>query len=243
MTKSRRFRRCAGHAIWMAAAAALGLAFSLSTRSASADLIPLPTVTIPGVTTVTVPAVTLPLPTTTTTATTTTPATTTAASTTATAGGQGQSTAPGAQPSPTRSGADSPAAAGTVAGELRLANGVASIPVSSVQAPTHLVIRGSVAPSVIRRGNQRLTVKLTIADTRAFVVRGARVTIRTSPAGMLVRRLAPKRSAVDGRLTFVGRAGSTRSRFLTLLVTAGDPDKPGAVATSRRFRIPVRPVR
>lgn len=233
MGQLRRIHRLAARSTWIVLAAGLGLGLAWAPSHAGAGLVP--PITIPGLTTITVP--TLPLPTVTEPPAGTTPGTTTAPVTTT---APGATTAGGATPPPmsvtatttTTVRSDSAGAATpAIGGARRLADGLISIPVSSVQAPARLVIRVSFTPKVIRQAKQPVTVKVSVLDTRAYVVRGARVALRSVPAGMLVR-LAPKLSAQNGKLSFVARPKTLRGRSLALRITSR--------AASTTVRIPVR---
>jgi hypothetical protein len=93
--------------------------------------------------------------TTSTTTSTTTPTTTTAPTTTAPAGPEGQ---------------------------IKLANGKTSIPVSSVVLPARLVVDGvRFSPARVATRNQPLAIRVHVSDSRGFVVRGALVFVRATP--------------------------------------------------------------
>ena len=232
-----RWPRVATHGAWLAVTAALG--FALSTSTDQADALGLPTITLPGLTTVTLPG----LPTTA-----TVPASTTTATTidSQPAPPTAPPTQPGApaptEPTATTAGApEAPAASTTVTGAIRIAGGIVSIPVSSVRAPARLRILLTFAPKTIGSTTQPVSVRARIVDTRGYVVRGARVVVRTGRTGAL--RTAGKRlSKVDGLAGFVvrNRAPVRPGARLVLLVQAADPAAPRAAAASRRVHITVR---
>lgn len=231
--------RVATHAAWIVVAAALG--FELSTSPEQANALGLPTITLPGLTTVTLPGIP-----TTTTAATTTPPTTTAA--TATDPQPAPSPVPPTQAGPVTATAttagtpDAPAAETTVAGAIRLAGGVVSIPVSSVRAPARLRVLLSVTPTKIARATQRVSVSTRIVDTRGYVVRGARVVVRAGRSGTL-RSAGTRLSSVAGLARFVvrNRVAIRRGARLLLVIQAVDPRAPKAAAASRRVQIAMRP--
>jgi hypothetical protein len=68
------------------------------------------------------------------------------------------------------------------AGQIRLANGKTSIPVTSVELPARLVIDGvRFTPAVVTSRRTPVTVRVHVADTRGFWVRGALVFARSTP--------------------------------------------------------------
>jgi hypothetical protein len=229
-------------ALALAAAGGLGFLVAAQPQPATADGLPLPTVSIPSLP-ITLPTVTLPpvtSPITTEPGTTTT--TTSIGTTSATPGAPPAATV--AAPSGTPTGGTAPS--GTVVlGAIRLPSGAVSIPVTSVRSPARLVLVVTVTPRSLQGQTQAIKASVRVSDTRGFLVRGARVAVRSVPAGRLTP-LAQKRSAADGRATFVVRAKPAVLRQrgrLSLLVSAADPDKPRVVAVSRVIAIPIRPRR
>jgi len=217
--KSKLFRRAA-RAAWVAPVAAAGFAFGLQAPSAAGD-ITVPSLPIP---TVSVPALTVPqiLPTTSTTA--TDPASgPTSTVTTATAAGT-------TTPTPT-----------AISGARRLANGAVSIPISSVRAPERLVVSVSLAPRTVSRPAQTVRARVKVADTRGYLVRGARVSLRAIPAGKL-GALARQISNAGGQAGFSMRLrdATLRRGSLLLIVSAADPAAPKLAVASRSVRLPIR---
>jgi hypothetical protein len=252
----------------LAAAGGLGFLVAAQPQAATADGLPLPTVSVPSlpttVPTVTLPPVTLPitttepvtlpitttepvtLPITTGPGTTTTTATPTTVGTTSSAAAAGAPPATGTGSSGTPAGGKTPSAAETaVPGAVRLPNGAVSIPVTSVHLPARLVLIVTVTPRSLQSQTQAIKASIRVSDTRGFLVRGARVAVRSVPAGRLSSP-AQKRSAADGRVSFVVRAKPAVLRMrgrLSLLVSAADPARPRTVAVSRVVAIPIRPRR
>jgi Tol biopolymer transport system component len=112
-------------------------------------------------------------------------------------------------------------------GLTRLPSGVLSIPAASV-APAKLVLSAVRMSPWPRRPGSPLSVRLVLRDSRGFVVRGATVSVRSSPARRLVRAL-PARTRPDGSAAvWVDPRGKARS--LVVYVTARVP---GAVVTGR----------
>ena len=71
---------------------------------------------------------------------------------------------------------------GGPAGQIRLANGKISIPIESVALPTRLVIdEVTFSPNPVRSRGSTITIRVHVADTRGFVVRGALVYLRSTP--------------------------------------------------------------
>jgi hypothetical protein len=67
-------------------------------------------------------------------------------------------------------------------GQIRLANGKTSIPVTSVTLPARLVIDGvRFTPAVVRSRRAPVSVRVHVVDTRGFWVRGALVFARSTP--------------------------------------------------------------
>jgi hypothetical protein len=221
--------------------------------------ISVPTVTLPGVTTTTVttPVLTTtigttPIGTTTTTPTTTVTTPTTSGSTTAgtaapaagAASGIAAATA-GATAAGTSGATGATSALGTtvtalsVAGALRLSGGSISIPVKSVVAPNGLRLLVTLAPRVVD-AKRTLTATGRVRDARGYLVRGATVTLRSIPGGLLTP-VAHKRSAADGRAGFVVRAKASAltGKRLWLLVGATDPTRPKTVSVSRAIAVPI----
>jgi len=67
-------------------------------------------------------------------------------------------------------------------GQIKLANGKISIPVTSVVLPTRLVIDSvHFTPSVVTSRRGPVSVRVHVSDTRGFVVRGALVFARSTP--------------------------------------------------------------
>jgi hypothetical protein len=67
-------------------------------------------------------------------------------------------------------------------GQIKLANGKTSIPVTSVSLPARLVVDGvRFTPSLVATRSQPLAIRVHVSDTRGFVVRGALVFVRATP--------------------------------------------------------------
>ena len=113
------------------------------------------------------------------------------------------------------------------AGLTRLSSGALSIPATSV-APAKLVLRSVRVTPWPRRPGSPLNVRLVLRDSRGYVVRGATVSVHSSPVRRLARSLST-RTRVDGSAAvWVDPRG--KSRNLVVFVTARVP---GATVTGR----------
>jgi hypothetical protein len=67
-------------------------------------------------------------------------------------------------------------------GQIKLANGKTSIPVSSVALPARLIVDGvRFSPSPVASRGRPLAIRVHVSDTRGYVVRGALVFVRSTP--------------------------------------------------------------
>jgi hypothetical protein len=241
VTNPRRSTRLrpALRAAWLAPLAFAGFLLAADPRHARADLLPtLPTVTTP-LGTVTVPTVTTPVVTTTATSTTTATATT-AVTTTVVAH---TTTAPASTTVVASTVDSSQRGKGeNVAGALPLAGGGVSVPVTSVRGSARLVVRLSLSARNLPDSKHRITARVRVADTRGYLVRGARIAVRSVPSGLL-RKIANKASAKDGAASFLIqlRPGKPRRGWLTLVASAVDPTAPATAAASVRARVTLQP--
>jgi hypothetical protein len=231
-------------------AGSLGFLLATQPPTAAADALLPTTITVPSVP-VSVPTVSLPTlttPTGTTTSTSTTNTSTTTAPTAVQAAGAASGTAAAA-------GATAVGASGatattlpvaktvaerSVAGALRLSGGSISVPVESVVAPNGLRLVVRLAPRIVDV-TKTLTATVRVRDARGYLVRGATVTVRSIPGGLLAP-VAHKRSAADGSAGFVVRAtvkALPRTGRLWLLVAATDPTRPKTVSASRALAVPI----
>jgi len=99
---------------------------------------------------------------------------------------------------------------GGPAGQIRLPNGKISIPIESMALPARLVIDEVVfSPNPVRSRSSTITVRIHVADTRNFVVRGALVYIRSLP--LLTTTPPEAASGTDGYVTFRMRPRAPRA--------------------------------
>jgi hypothetical protein len=86
-------------------------------------------------------------------------------------------------------------------GQIRLANGKISIPVTSVALPARLIIdQVRFSPNPVRSRRTAITARFRVSDTRGFVVRGALVFLRSTP--LLTTTPPEQATQVDGTVTF-----------------------------------------
>ena len=108
---------------------------------------------------------------------------------------------------PCVAGAAADLSGGTPPGAIILPGGRVSIPASSVFEPERLVIdRASYDPRPVRAGRP-FTLNVRVRDSRGYLVRGAVVSVRDAPKGV-VARAAERTTARDGTTTFRLRATS-----------------------------------
>lgn len=99
---------------------------------------------------------------------------------------------------------------GGPAGQVRLPNGKISIPIESMALPARLVIDEVVfSPNPVRSRSSTITVRVHVADTRSFVVRGALVYIRSLP--LLTTTPPEAATGMDGYVTFRMRPRAPRA--------------------------------
>jgi hypothetical protein len=67
-------------------------------------------------------------------------------------------------------------------GQIKLASGKTSIPISSVSLPARLIVDGvRFSPSLVASRGRPLAIRVHVSDTRGYVVRGALVFARSTP--------------------------------------------------------------
>ena len=205
---SRSWLRLGSQASALAAGASLGFLVAAQPRTAAADGLLPTTVTIPSVP-VTLPTLSLPVTTNTAATTTTTAPATTSSSTTLEPTSPPGTTAGAAGVTGTTEAVAATPTKITLVGALHLAGVSTSIPVKSVVAPNHLLLVVTLAPRIVTVTG-RLTANIRVRDARGNLVRGASVRLQSVPGGVL-DPVAMKRSATDGRTTFVLHATQSAS--------------------------------
>ncbi|MBA3383856.1 MAG: hypothetical protein H0T20_04290 [Actinobacteria bacterium] len=102
---------------------------------------------------------------------------------------------------------------GGPAGQIRLPNGKISIPIESMALPARLVIDEVVfSPNPVRSRSATITVRVHVADTRSFVVRGALVYMRSLP--LLTTTPPEAATGMDGYVTFRMRPRAPRAGLI-----------------------------
>ena len=124
-------------------------------------------------------------------------------------------------------------------GQIRLANGKISIPVTSVTLPARLVIDGvRFTPNVVTSRRAPVSVRVHVSDTRGFWVRGALVFARSTPlvtstpAEQVTNQSGYVTLAMFPRATFPLRSGYHVQFFLR---TRKDGDSLLSGVSSRRL--------
>jgi hypothetical protein len=157
---------------------------------------------------------------------------TTTATTTTTTGGGGTTTGSGGS-------AGGSTGAASIAGAVRLSDGLWSIPSTSVRSPHRLVIRNVVfTPKLVSSRSKPITIRIRVRDSRGMVVRNAAVWMRTLPL-QLVTSVKTKRTSSTGWVTFTVRPTKllklTKGGRVNIFVRASTPGQPiiGGTSTSR----------
>jgi len=131
------------------------------------------------------------------------------------------------------------------AGVITLPSGERSIPVTSVPRTERLVVSVvAFSPAPVRSRTDPITVRIRVADTRGFVVRGALVFIRATPR--VTSSGDRQQTAVDGWVTYqlVPNANFPQPRsgynvqFFVKAYRTGDPPLAG-VAAYRLVQVPM----
>jgi hypothetical protein len=85
-------------------------------------------------------------------------------------------------------------------GQIKLTNGLTSIPASSVALPARLLIdRVEFTPNPVRLGDRSISIRVHVSDTRGFAVRGALVFVRSTP--LVTTTGGERETATDGWVT------------------------------------------
>jgi hypothetical protein len=87
------------------------------------------------------------------------------------------------------------------AGQIKLADGKISIPVTSVSPPQRLIVSGVEFQPLVVRSRDPFTARFRVADTRGFVVRGALVYMLGLPYGRIAN-VPEQQTGTDGWVTF-----------------------------------------
>jgi hypothetical protein len=87
------------------------------------------------------------------------------------------------------------------AGQVSLADGKVSIPVTSVSSPQRLIVSGVQFQPLVVRSRGPFTARFRVTDTRGFVVRGALVYMLGLPYGRIAN-VPEQETGTDGWVTF-----------------------------------------
>ena len=87
------------------------------------------------------------------------------------------------------------------AGQIKLADGKVSIPVTSVASPQRLIVSGVQFQPLVVRARDPFTARFRVTDTRGFVVRGALVYMLGLPYGRIAN-VPEQATGTDGWVTF-----------------------------------------
>ena len=130
-------------------------------------------------------------------------------------------------------------------GQIRLANGKISIPVTSVVLPARLVIDGvHFTPGVVTSRRRPVSVRVHVSDTRGYWVRGALVFVRSTPR--VTSGGDRQATTVDGWVTYQlvpnGNFPKPRNgynvQFFVKAYRSGDPALAG-IAAYRLVQVPL----
>ena len=86
-------------------------------------------------------------------------------------------------------------------GQIKLADGKISIPVTSVAPPQRLIVSGVQFQPLVVRSRSPFTARFRVTDTRGFVVRGALVYMLGLPYGRIAN-VPEQETGTDGFVTF-----------------------------------------
>ena len=128
-------------------------------------------------------------------------------------------------------------------GQITLADGKVSIPVTSVAPPQRLIVSGvQFTPSVVR-SRSPFTARFRVTDTRGFVVRGALVYMLGLPYGRIAN-VGEQETSTDGWVTFqvqpTARLALANGGALVVFVRARKPGENLLAGVSTRRLVQVR---
>jgi hypothetical protein len=128
-------------------------------------------------------------------------------------------------------------------GQIKLADGKVSIPVTSVASPQRLIVSGvQFEPSVVR-SRDPFTARFRVTDTRGFVVRGALVYMIGLPYGRIAN-VAEQATGTDGYVAFqvqpTAKLPLVNGGALVVFVRARKPGENLLAGVSTRRLVQVR---
>jgi hypothetical protein len=129
------------------------------------------------------------------------------------------------------------------AGQVKLADGKISIPVTSVSSPQRLIVSGVEFQPPVVRSRDPFTARFRVTDTRGFVVRGALVYMIGLPYGRIAN-VPEQASGTDGWVAFqvqpTARLPLVNGGALVVFVRARKPGENLLAGVSTRRLVQVR---
>ena len=129
------------------------------------------------------------------------------------------------------------------AGQIKLADGKVSIPVTSVSSPQRLIVSGVQFQPLVVRSRSPFTARFRVTDTRGFVVRGALVYMLGLPYGRIAN-VPEQETGTDGYVTFqvqpTARLPLVNGGALVVFVRARKPGDNVLAGVSTRRLVQVR---
>jgi hypothetical protein len=129
------------------------------------------------------------------------------------------------------------------AGQIKLADGKVSIPVTSVSSPQRLIVSGVQFQPLVVRSRDPFTARFRVTDTRGFVVRGALVYMLGLPYGRIAN-VPEQATGTDGWVTFQAQPTAqlplVNGGALVVFVRARKPGENLLAGVSTRRLVQVR---
>ena len=128
-------------------------------------------------------------------------------------------------------------------GQISLADGKVSIPVTSVASPQRLIVSGVQFEPIVVRSRSPFTARFRVTDTRGFVVRGALVYMLGLPYGRIAN-VPEQETGTDGSVAFqvqpTARLPLVNGGALVAFVRARKPGENLLAGVSTRRLVQVR---
>jgi len=128
-------------------------------------------------------------------------------------------------------------------GQVKLADGKVSIPVTSVSSPQRLIVSGVEFQPLVVRSRDPFTARFRVTDTRGLVVRGALVYMLGLPYGRIAN-VPEQQTGTDGWVTFqvqpTARLPLVNGGALVVFVRARKPGESLLAGVSTRRLVQVR---
>ena len=129
------------------------------------------------------------------------------------------------------------------AGQIKLADGKISIPVTSVSPPQRLIVSGVQFQPLVVRSRDPFTARFRVTDTRGFVVRGALVYMLGLPYGRIAN-VPEQQTGTDGWVAFqvqpTARLPLVNGGALVVFVRSRKPGENLLAGVSTRRLVQVR---